>query len=1372
MQETSTRCACVRCGRPLPADAVDRTCPACLFGVLIEPALDRGQEDTRADSTIPGEDPSESPLMSFGDYDVLEEIARGGMGVVYRARQRSLGRIVAIKMILAGPFAARQVAQRFRGEAAAAAVLQHPNIVAIHEIGTHEGRHYFSMEHVEGQNLAQLVGNRALAPVRAARYLHIIARAVHHAHEHGILHRDLKPSNILVDAATDQPRITDFGLAKRLDGDASLTVTGQLLGSPNFMPPEQAGAAGGRVSRQSDVYGLGGILFHLLTARAPFQGDSLEQLVTQVLHADPVSPRLLNPAVPRDLETLCLKCLNKEPSQRYATAAEVADELQRFLAGEPILARPVTSIERALRWCRRKPALAAVSVLAAVLLLVVSIGSPIATYRINRVRVAQAQEQYYAHIRLADHYIVQGNNDRALDLLLQCPEAYRNYEWGRLVFLCHQDFLTLSAHTNLPPPERASARPHKGQVENQVKSLQFSPDSRRLFTQGLDGRLRVWSLEDGRLDYELGVATPGVAAFALDRAGRRLAVAEATGAVRLLDADTGQELVGFSGLPEIRALALADDAERLATGDRFGRIQVRAGSRAEPIFSRQMDAVRLQAVGFAHRGEHLWMTGRDRFEVFDIASGRSLRAVDGDAVVRQALGAVAGEEGLRTVVAVSPDAEGTAMMFFTAAGHRVLWRDNAPPLALEPVRGAQLGSLRWAVFSGDRSLVCAGGELGTARVWEVATGHERLAIPHRVFGAAFSSDGRYLATRGSENVARVWDLRSGRESRVLAGHGTLVGNVAFSPDGLTVATASMQGVVKLWSAPTSREVLQGDLWTWGPSISPDGSKIASASWSLDLRIWDAGTGREHLRIRPDIEGIYVTRFSPDNRVLATGGGEGVVRMWDTEDGRELQTLRGHTRTIWDLCFSPDGRELAAVGGDGPIRVWDVERVSRRDLWPGNINRLWQVIYSPDGRCIGTAGQDLIGRVWDTASGQLRFTLGDPKHPVSLLRYTPDGQRIYTSSREKLLRVWAAADGRLLHTLAMRNPASFGVSFSPDGSRMVASMSENTVYGYDSPGAEVLDALTGRDLATLRGHHDPIWQAFFHPNGRTLVTSSPDMTTRQWESFPWRESEYPGTAGEALRLRIARHAEKYWRERRRTEAGLARQPAPKPVSFEHHWDRNRWPARDDQSGPKQIDLTPHYTGLLEHSFAPHAGVSENHLRALAPGTRILKDATFDIRGVVQLRALQVHGDAFRRLWAPQPVRVDGISVHQRARSIAVLHGAFGEIELTGVVPEFTRIGHYEILYADGQRALLPIEYGRHVRSWWSRLGDADSATARLEQAEVAWTGSNPAVAEQGGTLRLYLCRYPNPRPEIEIASINFVSAMTQSAPFLVALTIEP
>jgi len=308
----------------------------------------------------------------LGDYELLEEIARGGMGVVFKARQVSLNRPVAVKLMLSGKFASEEFVRRFRGEAEAVASLQHPNIVAIHEVGEEAGLHYFSMDYVAGQDLAERTRDNPLPPDVAADYLQTIAEAVHYAHTRGILHRDLKPSNVLIDDL-DRPRITDFGLAKRLRGDANLTSTGQLLGSPNYMPPEQAESNRGPVGPASDVYSLGAILYHLLTGRPPFLADGVEETLNRLMNTEPVAPRLLNPAIPRELETICLKCLEKKPRQRYATAEALAEDLERWRRREPIQARPSTWWYRALKWTRRRPA---VVTMAAALTLSIGLGVP------------------------------------------------------------------------------------------------------------------------------------------------------------------------------------------------------------------------------------------------------------------------------------------------------------------------------------------------------------------------------------------------------------------------------------------------------------------------------------------------------------------------------------------------------------------------------------------------------------------------------------------------------------------------------------------------------------------------------------------------------------------------------------------------------------------------------------------------------------------------------------------------------------------------------------------------------------------------------------------------------------------------------------
>jgi len=372
---------CSQCGAERPLDAPEGLCPRCLLlqgiGEGSAVSSSRANDPTMVPRTTNPIGPAPGTnVRYFGDYELLEEIARGGMGVVYKARQNTLKRIVALKMILSGQLAGPEEVRRFYVEAEAAAGLDHPNIVPIFEIGQHDGQHYFSMAFVDGESLARRVAAGPLPPRAAVQLVKKVADAVAYAHVEGVVHRDLKPANVLVDR-DGEPRVTDFGLAKHISTErgkaaaASLTATGQVLGTPSYMPPEQAGGESKDIGPLSDVYSLGAILYCLLTGRPPFQAASTMETLIQVLQQEAVSPRLLNSKVPRDLETICLKCLEKEPPKRYPSAAAFAEDLRRFLTNEPIVARPISPWERALKWAKRRPAIAAMT---AAIILAVFVG--------------------------------------------------------------------------------------------------------------------------------------------------------------------------------------------------------------------------------------------------------------------------------------------------------------------------------------------------------------------------------------------------------------------------------------------------------------------------------------------------------------------------------------------------------------------------------------------------------------------------------------------------------------------------------------------------------------------------------------------------------------------------------------------------------------------------------------------------------------------------------------------------------------------------------------------------------------------------------------------------------------------------------------
>jgi WD40 repeat protein/predicted Ser/Thr protein kinase len=993
--------------------------------------------------------PESSPLGSFGDYELLDEIARGGMGVVYKARQRNLGRVVAVKLILAGSLAGKEFVQRFRTESAAAAILQHPNIVAIHDVGVHDGRHYFSMDYVEGQNLAQLVGQQPLPASKAARYVQIIAEAIHYAHERGILHRDLKPSNVLIDAANDQPRITDFGLARRLDGNSSLTLTGQVLGSPNFMPPEQAGGGHGKVGRPSDVYALGGILYHLLTARAPFQADSLDHLLTQVLQAEPVSPRLLNPSVPRDLETIALKCLEKEPSRRYQTARELADELGRFLRREPIHARPITAPQKLWRWGRRKPVLALLIVLLHV------VGAAGLTGIVWQWRRAEHQ-LYVANMNVVQHRWEQNHVSRVRELLkgtATSPE--RGFEWYYWQRQLHLELMALRGHTG------------------PVLAVAYAPDGQRIVTGSADHTARVWDVASGKALTLRGHGDP-VKSVAFSPDGQRVLTGSWDGTARLWDATTGTNSLTLNGHEAaIFSVAFSANGQRIVTGSWDGTAKVWDAVTGTNLLTFSGHTNRIWAVAISPDGQRIVSGGWDQTAwVWDAASGGELRKL-------------VGHGGAVLSVAFSPD--GQSVVTGSQDRQAKVW-DAANGAMLHTLRGHE-ASVFSVGFSPDGKFIISGSGDQTARVWDTASGEELRAFKghgSQIGSVAFSPDGQRIVTGG--------------------------GAVRFSPDGRFVdANIEEDPTAKVWAAGGGMEALTLEGHTnavTSVDFSADGRLVLSGSYDGTARVWDVRTGQGISGVRGHGAPIRAVAFLPDGKRLVTGSFGGTASVWDVASGNEIHKLKGHTADVFSVAVSLDGRRIATGSWDGRVKLWDAATGALLLTFPDRGARVFAVAFSPDGRRMVSASGDeafftpipypaqktaqpLVSvDVWDANSGKALFTF-QPTAKIWSAAFSRDGRRIVTGTHSLTATVWDAANGKERLTLKGHTEHIHAAVFSPDGRRIVTGSADQT--------AKLWDAATGEELLTLKGHSDSILSVAFSPDGQRIVTGSRDHTIKVWEA---------------------------------------------------------------------------------------------------------------------------------------------------------------------------------------------------------------------------------------------------------------------------------
>ncbi len=999
-------------------------------------------------------------MSRFGRFQIVRELGHGSFGTVFLAHDPQLGRDVALKTPRVPALLTPELRQRFHHEALAAARLDHPNLVPVYEAGVVDDICFITSPYCPGITLADWLQKRK-QPVPwddAARLTATLAEAVQHAHSRGVLHRDLKPANILLAKAMDEgaepspvdsrltalvPKITDFGLAKLLEERGDQTGTGMILGSPCYMAPEQAQAKNKEITTAADVYSLGAVLYEMLAARPPFLADTALATLEQVRMQEPASLRPVQPRVPRDLETICFKCLHKDPCRRYVSAHDLAEDLRRVLVGEPIRARAVGLAERVMKWSKRRPATAAVvgvSCLAVALLTGLSIAfnfhlsrqKQATEHALHRERQANndlTRTLYLHSINLAHHEWLANNVVRAEELLQACPPELRQWEWRYLKGLGQRGFVTLRGHAGA------------------VTAVAFDPTGNRLASASVDTTICIWNTDTGRVLHTLRGHSSEIDAVAFSPDGKRLASASWDKTVKVWDIVTGKEcytLRGHDG--EVDGVAFSPDGKRLASASWDGTIRVWDLS-TRRVLHQLRHSDRVFCVTFSPDGRRL-ASGSNDVRVWDAASGRLL-----------------------VTCSAGP-------------ADRLIWVGG---VAFHP------DGRRLASANGNKTVCIWDSQTGQAV--SVLRGHSGA-----VYSVGFSPKGDRLASTGWDQTVRLWDTTRGAELQILRGHSALwVSSVTWAPNGRHLATGGADQTVRVWDALASQEalVIPGGLHAQ-VAYSGDGRFIATVGpYENGLHrdhavvVWNARTTKQLVRLHGHTEFVRTVVFRPDARYLASAGDGKIVKIWDTTTWTAVRTLRGHSQRITRLAYSPDGLRLASASIDKTVKIWDPATGRPVQTMKGHTGPVLGVAFSPEGKYVASTSDDKTLRIWDAATGEAIRTLWGPSLGMTGVTFGPEGKFVAGGSRDATVTVWDVATGQVAFRCHGHTGAVWGVVFSPDGRRLASAGDDQTV--------KLWDTATGDEALTLRGHFGSIFSVAFSPDGTRLVCGTDVM--KIWEALP-------------------------------------------------------------------------------------------------------------------------------------------------------------------------------------------------------------------------------------------------------------------------------